>query len=120
MPNDIPPEIESYLRLIAYNTARTEDTSYQFPQPDEREFELAAGSTYIREYSVQQKLLRLTISIPTGVICYIYKNGVKWRRYTGIFTYDDLIHGEHFDRFKIVVQNTNTAPVTWSVTAVFV
>lgn len=112
--------LQNYLRVIAINTSREPDTSYQFPTPDSSSFELAASGTYEHEIRPQQKLVRLAISLPSGVVAKIYKNGAIWRRYSGIQKYDDGVNGEFFDRFKIIVTNTTANSVLWDVVATFV
>jgi hypothetical protein len=114
------PEILTLLRVIAMNTSKSTDDSYQFPRPNETSFQLAAGATYDRTLYPKRRLMKLAVALPSGVVAYIYKNGTPWRRYTGIFKYDDGVNGEQFNEFRIVVQNTNATAATWDVTATFV
>lgn len=114
------PEIVALLRVIAMNTSKSTDDSYQFPRPNETSFQLAAGATYDRTLYPQRRLMKLSLALPSGVVAYIYKNGAPWRRYTGIFVYDDGVNGEQFNEFRIVVQNTNETAAIWNAIATFV
>lgn len=113
-------EIIRLLKSIAASTGTTADDSYQFPRPTETTFQLAAGETYTRTLYPQRRLRRLTISAPSDVVIVIKKDGLPWRRYNGIFTYDDGINGTYFNQFDISAQNTGNTPCVWGVVATFV
>ena len=118
----IIPYLEEIIRLlktIAVSTGTTTDDSYQYPQPSEIKFQLAAGENYSRQLFPKRKLKRLQISAPAGIVVFIHKDGRPWRRYTNIFTYDDLVNGEYFNQFDIVAENVGDTPASWNVVAVF-
>ena len=112
-------EIIRLLKTISVSTGTSADDSYQFPQPSEIKFQLDVGETYSRQLFPKRKLKRLQISAPAGIVVLIHKDGRPWRRYTNIFTYDDLVNGEYFNQFDIIVENAGDIPTSWNVVAVF-
>lgn len=112
-------EINRKLTAIALNSGTAADESYQFPRPNEPTFQIAGGSTYSRTLYPKKRLRRMTVSVPDGVTVLILKDGTAWRRYAGIFTYDDGVNGEYFNQFDIIVQNSGANPASWNVIATF-
>lgn len=112
-------EINRKLTAIALNTGTTADDSYQFPRPNESTFQIPAGGTYARTLYPKKRLRRLTVSVPDGVTILILKDGTAWRRYAGIFAYDDGVNGEYFNQFDIIVQNSGANAASWNVIATF-
>lgn len=110
---------EKYLLMeISRKLEGDEDILLQLPDKTS-ELYLVGNGVYEKEIQINRKLRYLSMDIPDGVFCEIYRNNTLWLFATGEIGAIQFKNGVFFETLKVVVRNSSEISQKWNVRLLF-
>jgi len=116
-------DIKNILRAIhtavsPKGEAGGEDLVYQHPD-SAGNLQLTAGGSYIRDMSVNRRLMYLSVDAPEGVVISIFRDNSLWMFASDEIGAMEFRKGVYFGNLRIEVVNTTQVAQNWSIRFIF-